>query len=144
LSELGICLQIYPLSAENAYSIATFWVDIRLLIGQTSRFSKTRKSSRGKSGKVLTVDHQKGTLVVEGVQFTFRHIKPSQKNPEGGRLRKESPIRASKVMAICPKTNKPTRIGYRYLEDGSKERFARISGTSLGEIAPPKAAYAKK
>ena len=99
---------------------------------------------KGKNGKVLTVDHQKGTLVVEGVQFTFRHIKPSQKNPEGGRLRKESPIRASKVMALCPSTNKPTRIGYRYLDDGSKERFARISGTSLGEVAPPKAAYAKK
>ncbi|MDB2686244.1 50S ribosomal protein L24 [Mariniblastus sp.] len=98
---------------------------------------------KGKKGKVLSVDHEKGTLVVEGANFSFRHIKPSQKNPEGGRLKKESPIRASKVMAICPSSNKPTRIGYRYLDDGSKERFARISGKSMGEIAPPKASYAK-
>ena len=89
---------------------------------------------KGAKGKVLTVDHAKGTLVVEGANFSFRHIKPSQKNPEGGRLRKESPIRASKVMALCPSTSKPTRIGYRYLDDGSKERFARVSGTSMGEL----------
>ncbi|MCL4134581.1 UNVERIFIED_CONTAM: hypothetical protein GTU68_011651 [Idotea baltica] len=83
-------------------------------------------------------------LVVEGVNMAYKHVKPSQKNPEGGRLHKETPIRACKVMAVCPSTNKPTRIGYRYLEDGSKERFARISGTSLGDISPAKAAYAKK
>jgi len=99
---------------------------------------------KGKNGKVLTVDHDSGMIVVEGVNYSFRHIKPSQKNPEGGRLKKESPIRASKVMAICPSTNKPTRIGYRYLDDGSKERFARVSETSMGEVAPPKASYAKK
>jgi large subunit ribosomal protein L24 len=99
---------------------------------------------KGQTGKVLTVDHDNGMLVVEGVNMAYKHVKPSQKNPEGGRLHKETPIRACKVMAVCPSTNKPTRIGYRYLEDGSKERFARISGTSLGDISPAKAAYAKK
>ena len=86
------------------------------------------------SGKVLSVDHQKGMLVVEGVNMAHKHVKPSQRNPQGGRLHKETPIRACKVMVLCPKTNKPTRIGYRYLDDGSKERFARISGESLGLI----------
>ncbi len=96
------------------------------------------------TGKVLSVNHEADTLVVEGVNLVYKHVKPSQKNPQGGRLHKESPIRASKVMAVCPKTSKPTRIGYRFLDDGSKERFARISGASMGEISPPKAAYAKK
>ena len=94
-------------------------------------------------GKVLSVDHKKNMLIVEGVNLVYKHVKPSQKNPQGGRLHKESPIRACKVMVVCPKTGKPTRIGYRYLADGTKERFARISKESLGEISPPKKAYAK-
>jgi large subunit ribosomal protein L24 len=96
------------------------------------------------TGKVLSVNHQADTLVVEGVNLVYKHVKPSQKNPQGGRLHKESPIRASKVMVLCPKTSKPTRIGYRFLEDGSKERFARISGASMGVTSPAKPSYAKK
>ena len=96
------------------------------------------------TGKVIAVDHDKQMVVVEGVNLAYKHVKPSQKNPQGGRLHKETPIRACKVMVVCPKTGKPTRIGYRFLEDGSKERFARISGASLGVISPAKAAYAKK
>jgi large subunit ribosomal protein L24 len=95
------------------------------------------------SGKVISVNHKTDTLLVEGVNMVFRHVKPSQRNPQGGRLHKEMPIRACKVMAICPKTNKPTRIGYRYLDNGAKERFARVSGASMGEISPAKASYAK-
>ncbi|MEM7782168.1 MAG: 50S ribosomal protein L24, partial [Planctomycetota bacterium] len=75
--------------------------------------------------------------------MTFKAVKPSQKNPSGGRLEKETPIRACKVMVVCPKTNKPTRVGFRFLDDGSKERFARISDQSLGIVSPPKKAYAK-
>jgi len=96
------------------------------------------------TGKVISVNHKTDTLLVEGVNMVYRHVKPSQRNPQGGRLHKEMPIRSSKVMAICPKTSKPTRIGYRYLDNGSKERFARVSGASMGEISPAKASYAKK
>lgn len=99
---------------------------------------------KGETGKVLSVDHASGMLVVEGVHMAYKHVKPSRKNPEGGRLHKETPIRASKVMVLCPKTNKPTRVGYRYLADGTKERFARISDASLGEVAPPKKSYASE
>ncbi len=95
------------------------------------------------TGKVLTVDHENQMLVVEGVNLAYKHVRPSQRNPQGGRLHKETPIRASKVMVVCPKTNKPTRVGYRFLDDGSKERFARISGASLGMISPPRKAHAK-
>ena len=96
------------------------------------------------TGKVISVDHKNQMLVVEGVNLAYKHVKPSQKNPQGGRLHKETPIRACKVMMVCPKTNKPTRIGYRYLDDGTKERFARVSGASLGVTSPSKASYAKK
>ena len=103
-----------------------------------------RGKDRGVTGKVLSVDHEKNKIIVEGVARVFRHVKPSQVNPQGGRVQKEMPIDASKAMVICPKTNKPTRVGYRYLKDGAKERFARISGASLGEISPARPAYAEK
>jgi large subunit ribosomal protein L24 len=102
-----------------------------------------RGKDRGVTGKVVSVDDGNNKVLVEGVNMVYKHVKPSQRNPQGGRLHKEMPIHASVVMALCPKTNEPTRIGYRYLDDGSKERFARSSGTSMGLVSPPKAAYAK-
>ena len=98
----------------------------------------------GVRGKVLSVDGETNKVVVEGVARVYKHVRRSQKNPQGGRLSKEMPIPVSNVMLICPKTNKPTRVGYRYLDDGSKERFAKRSGESLGVISPPRPAYAKK
>ncbi len=99
---------------------------------------------KGVTGKVLTVDHDKNKVTVEGVNMVYKHVKPSQRNPQGGRLHKEMPIQASNVMVLCPKTNKPTRVGFRFLDDGSKERFAQTSGASMGTVSPPKAAHAKK
>jgi large subunit ribosomal protein L24 len=99
---------------------------------------------KGERGRVLAVHRQQGTLVVEGVNRVYKHVRRSQKNPQGGRLSKEMPIRVSNVMLICPQTNKPTRIGVRYLNDGSKERYSKRSGASLGQVAPPRTAYAKK
>lgn len=99
---------------------------------------------RGERGKVLKVDHQTGKIVVEHVNRVYKHVRRSQRNPQGGRLSKEMPIPASNVMLVCPKCNQPTRIGFRYEDDGSKHRFCKKCGASLGQIAPPRATYAKK
>ncbi len=99
---------------------------------------------RRQRGKVLSVDHATERVLVEGVNLVYKHVRRSQKNPQGGRLRKEMPVRASNVMIVCPATNKRSRIGFRYLADGSKERFAKVSGATLGTVAPARAAYAKK
>ena len=96
----------------------------------------------GVRGKVLHVDRQKQRLTVEGVNRVYKHVRPSQKNPQGGRLSKEMPIHISNVMLVDPKTNEVTRVGVRYLKDGSKERYAKKSGASLGIIAPAKENYA--
>lgn len=114
---------------------------MKILLGDTVTVISGK--DKGQSGKVIGIDHKKQTVVVEGVNLTYKHVKPSQKNPQGGRLHKEAAIRACKVMVICPKTNKPTRIGFRYLDDGSKVRFARVSDHELGVVSPPKKAYAK-
>ncbi|QDV64637.1 50S ribosomal protein L24 [Crateriforma conspicua] len=96
-------------------------------------------ADKGHRGKILKIDRQQNKVVVEGAARVWKHVRRSQKNPQGGRLSKEMPISASNVMLVDPSTGKPTRIGVRYLEDGSKERFAKASGTSLGQIAPAKA-----
>ncbi|TWU05493.1 50S ribosomal protein L24 [Stieleria varia] len=101
-------------------------------------------ASKGHRGKVLKIDRKKNKVVVEGAALVKKHVRRSQKNPQGGRLSKEMPISASNVMLIDPKTNQPTRVGARYLADGSKERFAKKTGNSLGTIAPARETYAQK
>ena len=98
----------------------------------------------GERGKVLVVDHHAGKVIVERMNRVYKHVRRSQRNPQGGRLSKEMPIQISNVMVVCPHTNKPTRVGFRYLDDGSKERFAKRSGVSLGTVSPPKSRHAKK
>jgi len=99
---------------------------------------------RGQRGKVLSVDHETRKVLVEGVNRVYKHVRRSQKNPQGGRLSKEMPVSVSNVMLICPKTNEPTRVGVRYLDDGSKERYSKKSGVSMGAISPSRSVYSKK
>ena len=99
---------------------------------------------KGERGKVLRVDHQKQTVVVEGVNRVYKHVRKSQRNPQGGRLSKEMPIHISNVMLVDERAGQPTRVGARYLDDGSKERFSKKSGASLGQIAPPHKSHAQK
>ncbi len=98
-------------------------------------------ADRGTKSRVIQVNRETGKALVEGVARVYKHVRRSQKHPQGGRLSKEMPIHASNLMIIDPSTGSPTRIGVRYLDDGSKERFAKKSGASLGRIAPPRERY---
>ena len=80
---------------------------------------------RGEQGRVLSVDHKAGTLIVEGVNRVYKHVRRSQKNPQGGRLSKEMPVKISNVQLVCTSCGKGARTGARYASDGSKERFCR-------------------
>ena len=83
---------------------------------------------KGKEGKILVSMPAENKVIVEGVSVASRHSKPTQANPQGGIVKKETPIYASKVMLVCPNTGKPTRIGHAFLEDGRKVRVAKVSG----------------
>lgn len=83
---------------------------------------------KGKEGKILVSLPAENKVIVEGVSVASRHLKPTQNNPQGGIVKKETPIYASKVMLICPNTGKPTRVGHAFLEDGRKVRVAKVSG----------------
>ncbi|QJW97529.1 50S ribosomal protein L24 [Frigoriglobus tundricola] len=99
---------------------------------------------KGTRGKVLRVLRAKNKVVIEGVNRVYRHLKPSRRNPQGGRLSKEMPVDASNVMLIDPVKNAPTRVGVRYAPDGSKELFAKKSGSRLRVLSKPDPKYAKK
>jgi large subunit ribosomal protein L24 len=100
-------------------------------------------NDKGVRGKVLDVNRKTGKVVIEGVNRVFKHVRRSQKNPQGGRLSKEMPIQASNVQVVCEKCNKAARVGTRYNKDGSKERFCKKCGGNLGQLAPARPTYAK-
>jgi large subunit ribosomal protein L24 len=82
---------------------------------------------KGKTGEVLRVFPDENRALVQGVNVVKRHTKPSAASP-GGIIEREAPIHVSNVAHVDPKTNKPTRVGYRTLEDGRKVLFAKGSG----------------
>ncbi|QGS46023.1 50S ribosomal protein L24 [Mammaliicoccus fleurettii] len=81
---------------------------------------------KGKTGKVVATEPKKDRVVVEGVNIVKKHQKPTQFNPEGGILETEAAIHVSNVQILDPKTNEPTRVGYKFV-DGKKVRIAKKS-----------------
>lgn len=94
--------------------------------------------------KVLRVLPERNKIVVEGVNRVYKHLKPSNKNQQGGRLSKEMPIDASNVKLYCPGCNRGVRIGHRFNETGQKQRYCKSCGAGLGNVGPAKAAHATK
>jgi large subunit ribosomal protein L24 len=88
---------------------------------------------RGLKGAVLRVLTDKNKVVVEGLNQVYKHLRRSQKNPQGGRLQKEAPIAMSNVMPVCPKCNRGVRIGYQTKDDGKKVRICRVCKAELGK-----------
>ena len=93
---------------------------------------------RGKTGEVMAVYPSRDKVLVQGVNRVYRHLRPSRKHPQGGRIQKEMPVHISNVLPVDPKTDHPTRVGVRINADGSKERIARKSGESLGILRKAK------
>jgi large subunit ribosomal protein L24 len=82
---------------------------------------------KGKSGEVLRVDLERNRVLVQGVNMVKRHERATQTSP-GGINQYEAMLHASNVSLIDPETSKPTRVGYKTLDDGRKVRFAKRSG----------------
>lgn len=89
---------------------------------------------KGKTGEVLRVDKASGKVLVQGINRVYRHLKPSRRHPQGGRIQKEMPVSISNVLPVDPKTGQATRVGIRVSAEGTKERFARRSGEVLGTV----------
>jgi large subunit ribosomal protein L24 len=99
-------------------------------------------NDRGVKSRVIKVDRSTGKALVEGVNRVKKHIRRSQKYPQGGVLSKEMPVQLSNLMYVCPSCGAATRLGARFLDNGSKERFCKKCNASAGQIAPAKKAHA--
>ena len=86
---------------------------------------------KGKQGKVLKVLPKDNAVVVEGLNIVKKHVKPNQNNTKGSIVEKPNKIHVSNVALVDPKTNKPTRIGYKTGKDNKKVRVAKKSGTEI-------------
>jgi len=85
---------------------------------------------KNKRGEVLRVLPAEGRAVVQGLHMVTRHTRPSMRN-QGGLVKKEASIHLSNLMLIDPSTDRPTRVGFKTLEDGTKVRIARASGEQI-------------
>ncbi|MFS1514666.1 50S ribosomal protein L24 [Chengkuizengella sp. SCS-71B] len=83
---------------------------------------------KGKKGRIIQALPRQNKVLVEGVNLIKKHARPSQDNPQGGIITQEAPIHVSNVMLADPKSGKPTRIGYKVLDNGKKVRVAKKSG----------------
>ncbi|GEP56460.1 50S ribosomal protein L24 [Reyranella soli] len=102
----------------------------KLKIRKGDRVKVIAGRSKGKIGDVLRVNAADQRVVVSGVNVIKRHTKPSR-SEQGGIIEREAAIHVSNVALLDPKTDKPTKIGFKFLEDGRKVRFARGSGETI-------------
>ena len=85
---------------------------------------------KGKQGKILAADPKGMKVTVEGVNVATKHQKPQRQGQDGGIIKVETPIYASKVQLVCPKCDKGTRVGYK-LVDGKKVRVCKHCGAEI-------------
>jgi len=90
-------------------------------------------ADKGKTGRVLRVLQDRDRVVVEGINRVWKHVRPSQRNPQGGRIQKDAPVHISNVMPIDPATGKATRVKFEE-RNGKKHRVAIGTGTDLGTL----------
>jgi large subunit ribosomal protein L24 len=99
----------------------------RLKVRKGDKVTVITGRDKGKTGEILRVDPKRGRVLVQGVNMVKRHQGPTQTNP-GGIIEKEASLHVSNVAHIDPKSNQPTRVGYRIDSGGRKVRFAKRSG----------------
>ncbi|MEE9296482.1 MAG: 50S ribosomal protein L24 [Phycisphaerae bacterium] len=94
---------------------------------------------KGARGKVLRVVPEGDVVYVEGVNLVYRHVRPTRRNPQGGRLQKEAPIHVSKVLPVDPKTGRGARVRFEVQRDDSgrvvEKRRVTTGGSVLGVVS---------
>ena len=85
---------------------------------------------KGKKGKIISADPKGLKVIVEGVNVASKHQKARKQGEESGIIKKETPIYACKVMLVCPKCGKPTRVGHAIV-DGKKVRACKKCGATM-------------
>lgn len=93
---------------------------------------------KGKKGKVLDVNPSDMMVLVEGVNMSTKHKKPRNRYQQGGIIHQESPVNSSKVMVVCDKCGKPTKVGKSLLENGQKSRICKKCNEIIDVVSEAK------
>jgi len=80
---------------------------------------------KGKTGKVLAIIPGKKRAIVEGVNFVKKHARRTREDDKGGIIQKEATVHISNLAVFCKGCNRPTKVGYNVLKDGTKSRFCK-------------------
>ena len=88
-------------------------------------------NDKGRRSTVLNVFKDRGRVIVEGVNMRKHHTRPTSRDPQGGIIEREAPIHISNIMVVCPKTDQPTRIGHKQLDNGKHVRVSARSGEMI-------------
>ena len=86
---------------------------------------------KGKKGKVLAVSPKEDKVIVEKINMVKKHVKPRKMGEQGGIIKAEGAMYSSKVQLVCPRCKKPTHVGHKIYEDGTKGRICKKCGESL-------------
>jgi large subunit ribosomal protein L24 len=88
---------------------------------------------KGATGRVLRVLPEKNKVVIQGHNIAKKHVRPSRRNPQGGRISVEQPVHISNVLPVNPKSSRGSRVRYQINADGSKKRIA-TDGAEIGVV----------
>ena len=88
-------------------------------------------NDKGRRSTVLNVFKDRGRVIVEGVNMRKHHTRPTSRDPQGGIIEREAPIHISNIMVVCPKTDQPTRISHKQLDNGNHVRVSARSGEMI-------------
>ena len=104
---------------------------MKIKVGDTIIFTAGKeRHSKDRTGTVIKTIKNKGQIVIEGKNYRTKHVQKREGQP-GEKIKFEAPVNASNVMVICPSCGKPTRVGYKILENGKKQRICKKCNEAL-------------
>ena len=92
----------------------------------------TTGKDKGKKGRVMQANPGAKSVLVEKINYRKVAVRRTQQNPKGGIVQMERPLAVSNVQLVCPRCSKPTRVGYSFLADGTKQRVCKKCNEVLG------------
>ena len=105
--------------------------NVHVKTGDTVVLLTGNEKYRGKKGTVLQVSPKEGKVIVEGINVVSKHVKPRKAGDPSGIIKTEAAVYASKVMLVCPKCGKPTRLAHKVYADGKKDRMCKKCGETF-------------
>jgi len=107
---------------------------IKLKLKKGDRVIVTAGKDKGKKGDIIKIFPSLEKALISGINVSRKHTKPTKLNPQGGIVTKEMPVHISNISILDPKTDQPSKIGFKILEGGKKVRFAKRSGEIIDNL----------